>query len=96
MVPNLEIAKNWGKAHQQKIECLDDCVSSDHFQKEVQKCLDALNQKLPSYSSIKYFRLLNKPFAMETGELTPTLKLKRRVIESKYKDEIDSMYDDEV
>ena len=41
---------------------------------------------------IKYYRILPAPFSIEGGEMTPTMKLKKRVIEEKYKDLLDSMY----
>lgn len=60
--------------------------------KKFQEYVDQVNSELASYESIKYFRILPSDFSVETGELTPTLKLKRRVINEKYKTFIDSMY----
>jgi long-chain acyl-CoA synthetase len=47
---------------------------------------------LARYEQIKRFTVLAHPFSEATGELTPTQKLKRRVLEQKYKTEIDGMY----
>ncbi len=44
---------------------------------------------------IKKFTLLPQEFTVESGEITPTLKLKRKVIAEKYKDIIDAMYKDD-
>jgi long-chain acyl-CoA synthetase len=41
---------------------------------------------------IKYFRILQEPFSIEGGDMTPTMKLKKRIIEEKNKDLLDSMY----
>lgn len=59
---------------------------------EVRKEIDAANEKMPRFMQVKYFRVAPHPFSVETGELTPTMKLKKRVIEEKYKDLLDSMY----
>ena len=47
---------------------------------------------LPSYETVKKFRLLPSELTQEGGELTPTLKLKRRIIEKKYAAQIEEMY----
>ena len=47
---------------------------------------------LASFEQIKYFTLLPNEFTQDSGELTPTLKVKRRVIQERYKDRIESMY----
>lgn len=57
-----------------------------------QEYVDKVNAELARFESIKYFRILPIDFSVETGELTPTLKVKRRVITEKYKEIIDSMY----
>jgi len=58
----------------------------------IQKEVDMANEQLPRYMQIKYYRILPAPFSIEGGEMTPTMKLKKRVIEDKYKDLLDSMY----
>ena len=52
----------------------------------------AVNQSLASWESIKYVRILPGDFSTETGELTPSLKLKRKVIAQRYAADIESMY----
>ncbi|TMA26199.1 MAG: long-chain fatty acid--CoA ligase [Deltaproteobacteria bacterium] len=62
---------------------------------KVQEVIDKLNQTLPSYETIKRFTILERDFSQETGELTPTMKVKRKAAAQKYKKEIDAMYDGE-
>jgi long-chain acyl-CoA synthetase len=62
---------------------------------KIQEAVDRLNATLPSYETIKRFTVLDRDFAQETGELTPTLKVKRKACTQKYKKEIDGMYDGE-
>ena len=58
----------------------------------MQSDLKQLSQKLAKFERIKYFKLKRTPFTVEANEITPTLKPKRKVIESKYETEIESMY----
>jgi len=52
----------------------------------------ALNKRLPSYSTIKRFKILPNQFTQEAGEVTPTMKLKRKVVYKKYHDMLESLY----
>jgi long-chain acyl-CoA synthetase len=58
----------------------------------VQQAVDALNAKQASYSTIKKFAILPHDFTQEDGELTPTLKVKRKYCTQKYKDVLDAFY----
>ena len=51
-----------------------------------------LNSRLNRWETIKDFRILDHDLTVEAGELTPSLKLKRRVVEQRYKAVLDSMY----
>ncbi len=56
------------------------------------KEIDRLTPHLAGYEKIKKITLMEKDFEIETGELTPTLKVRRKIVEDKYKDLIDRMY----
>lgn len=56
------------------------------------RAFDELNATLPSYSTIKKFAVLPAELTTEGGELTPSLKIKRRAIETKYRDLLDGLY----
>lgn len=58
----------------------------------VQKEIDELNSQLASFETIKRFRILPRDFTVEAGELTPSLRVRRRVIEKRFKAEFESMY----
>ena len=58
----------------------------------LQRQIDALTPNLAKYEKIKKVALLENEFTIEGGELTPTLKVKRRVIDQKYKDVIEQLY----
>ncbi|MDP3938758.1 MAG: long-chain fatty acid--CoA ligase [Deltaproteobacteria bacterium] len=56
--------------------------------------LDEKNRGLASYESVKKFHLSGQDFTIENGELTPTLKVKRKVVTQKYQDVLDAFYDE--
>ncbi len=58
----------------------------------VKPAIDDLNAGLPSYETIKKFAILPIDFTQEAGELTPSLKVKRKVVEQKYKEILDGFY----
>ncbi|MFY0523919.1 AMP-dependent synthetase/ligase [Archangium gephyra] len=59
----------------------------------VQEILDKVNAELPSYSTLKRFALMDADFSQETGELTPSLKVKRKHVSQKFKAVLDALYD---
>ena len=73
--------------------CSDkDLVANEQIQAMIKKQVDEVNETLPRYEQIKYYKVLDKAFSVETGELTPTLKLKRRIVFEKFKDDIEKLY----
>ena len=60
-----------------------------------QEVVDALNRELSQFERIKKFALLPAEFTIESGELTPTLKVKRKVVEQRWKDAIEGLYGEE-
>jgi long-chain acyl-CoA synthetase len=60
----------------------------------IKKQIDRSNGQLAKYETIKYFKIVPQDFTIETEELTPTLKLKRKVITTNYQHLLDSMYTD--
>jgi long-chain acyl-CoA synthetase len=57
-----------------------------------QEIVDGLNRELSQYERVKRIALLPKEFSIESGELTPTLKVKRKVIEERWRELIDGLY----
>jgi len=92
IVPEFEALTRWAK--EQGIEFKDntELVRHPKVVELIQQRVDLVNQRLAKYEQIKKFVIIDHPFTEEGGELTPTQKKKRRVIEAKYKDLIDSMY----
>jgi len=72
---------------------MEEAVQNEAIIATVQKYVDEVNASLARYETIKYFHILPNDFSVETGELTPTLKMKRKVVNQKYGHIIDTMYD---
>ena len=60
--------------------------------KKYEEVINELNQHFGRVEQVKKFKLMPEEFTEENGELTPTLKLKRKVITSKYQKDIDALY----
>jgi long-chain acyl-CoA synthetase len=58
--------------------------------------VDALNLELAQFERIKRIALLPREFSMDSGELTPTLKVKRKVVEDTWREQIEELYREDV
>ena len=92
LVPDFDRLKNWAKEKGIEYTSQEDLVKKKPVLDLYRKSVDQVNQGLAKYETIKRFAVLPNAFSEAGGELTPTLKLKRRVIEKKYKDLIESLY----
>ncbi len=84
------LAKNKGIPHARPEELTD----NSEFLRLVDDIVTGLNSHLARFETIKKYRVIPHEFSKETGELTATLKVKRRVVQEMYKEIIDSMYAD--
>jgi len=89
--PNFEYIENWMKENniQEKNEKI---YRNDKLINEIQKDIDIHNEKFAQWEKIKKFELTSDPWTIENGLLTPTMKLKRKAIKSKYQDLINKIY----
>jgi len=87
-----EILPGWAAAR--GIEFTDVASMSSHpaVREEIERAVESANNRLARVEQIKRYELLAKPWTPESGELTPTLKLKRRVINERYAPEITALY----
>jgi long-chain acyl-CoA synthetase len=72
-----------------------DLHTSPAIRAQIQTTIDEANTTLARVEQVKKFAILARPFGIDTGELTPTMKIKRKVVAQKYAREIESMYADE-
>jgi long-chain acyl-CoA synthetase len=72
----------------------EELAKHPEFRAYVEEGVEAANMELARVETIKRFEILPQDWSQQTDELTPTQKVKRRVIDEKYEDEIESMYAD--
>jgi long-chain acyl-CoA synthetase len=72
---------------------LANLAASSKLRAVIEREIEEKNRELARYEQIKKFSVLSQDFTIDTGELTPTLKMKRKVVNEKYKDVIESMYE---
>jgi long-chain acyl-CoA synthetase len=87
-----ELAPGWAARNGLDATDLADLAASEQVLAEVQLAVDAANQRLSRIEQVKRFEVLPVEWTAESEELTPTLKLRRRIIHAKYAERIDALY----
>jgi long-chain acyl-CoA synthetase len=87
-----EAMEGWAAENGMEGASYSEIVSSEKAQKMVGDYVEELNGKLNRWETIKKWELLDHDLTVESGELTPSMKVKRNVVEQNYKREIDALY----
>lgn len=85
-----EYAKELNIIYHDRLELIKNHQIVEMFEKRI----EGLQKELAKFEQVKKFKLLPKEFSIDEGELTPTQKLRRKVINDRYQNEIEDMYDD--
>lgn len=93
--PNFAALEGWAKAHGVAIESRAGLVKDAKVVQAYQEIVDRVNGTLAHFEDMKRMRVVAEEWSVEDGTLTPSMKLKRRVVESKYAKEIAEFYADE-
>lgn len=93
IVPEFRLLEQWAKEHKIEFDSRESLCENKQVHDMIMERIDTLQQTLAHYEQVKRFTLLPHHFSMENGELTNTLKMRRPVIYSNYKDVIDKMYE---
>lgn len=94
IVPEYRLLEEYAKANGIEYGSMEELCADKRINEMIKERIDTLQQQLAYYEQVKRFTILPKPFTMENGELTNTLKLKRRVVNENYKAAIDKMYEE--
>lgn len=92
IVPNFEVLQQMMADLNIKYKNTTDLIKNSQVIDFINKRLQKFQKDLPDYEKIKRFTLLPKAFSIDRNEITPTLKLKRKVIYVRYRKEIEAMY----
>jgi long-chain acyl-CoA synthetase len=89
---NYEFVDEWAKRHHITFKSKEDIASNQKLRDRIQAEIDEANQKFGHWEQIKKFEITPDVWTIEAGHLTPTMKMKRKVIKEIYKDLIEKIY----
>ena len=94
IVPEYKLLEEYARTHDIAYNSREDLCRDKRIIRMLTDRIETLQQSLAHYEQVKRFTLLPQAFSMERGELTNTLKIKRRVLNENYKEQIDMMYEE--
>lgn len=94
IIPNFIYLHEYAQTHHLEFKDNKGLIGHPEINKLIEKEIENLNANFGKWEQIKKFTLLSNEWTSESGELTPTMKVKRKVINEKYKKEIEAMYTD--
>jgi long-chain acyl-CoA synthetase len=95
VVPNFEKLEGYARASKIEFSDRTDLVRNEKISSFVKSEIDRATPNLAQYERIKRIALLDRDFEIGRGELTPSLKVKRNIVEQKYRDVIEALYEEE-
>ena len=94
--PEFDFVKRWAELHNLDIgQTPEEMVKSPELKKRIEKEIEKLNQKLGNWEQVKRIELTPEIWSVDNGMLTPTMKLKRKVIKERYIDLYNKLYEKE-
>ncbi len=95
IMPNFAALESWAKEHGVSALNRHELTEDPQIRAEYQSIVDKVNATLANFETIKRFRLVPDEWTIDSGELTPSMKLRRRIITQKYAQQIAGFYADE-
>ena len=90
--PNFPALESWAKANNVRFSSRQDLVANAEVQSLYEGIVEGVNRNMARFEKLKRVMLVADEFSVDNGALTPTLKLRRRVIEDRYRKQIDELY----
>jgi long-chain acyl-CoA synthetase len=91
IVPQFERLREWAKMQGLLVQSDAELVALPEVKQLIKQEIDRLTSHLAEFEKVRRFTLLDHPFSIETGELTPTLKVRRHFIKQRYAKELEAM-----
>jgi long-chain acyl-CoA synthetase len=92
IVPDFEAVKEYADSNKIPYADEKDLVKNDTIYKLLEADMVQFQKKLANYERVRKFVLLDRPFTIDSGEITPSMKIKRKIVEENYNDLIEMMY----
>jgi long-chain acyl-CoA synthetase len=92
VVPNVPLLREWAKRHRYGFIDDDALLARAETHEKIEREVKRMLRDLARYEVPKRFVLVREDFSIEAGELTPTMKVRRRIVEERYKDRIEAAY----
>ncbi len=93
IVPDFEAVKEYADSHKIPYSSTEELAKNAEIYKVIENDMTKLQKQLANYERVRKFVLLDKPFSIETGEITPSMKIKRKFVEERYRHMIEEMYE---
>ena len=93
IVPDFEAVKEYADSHKIPYSTIEELAKTKEVYDLIDNEMGKFQKKLANYERVRKFILLEKPFSMENGEITPSLKIRRKFIEERYGNLIEEMYE---
>lgn len=93
IVPDFEVLEEYAEEQEISYDSMEDLVEREEIRKIYEKEIKRYSHELASHEKIRTLRIVPEEFTVEGGELTPTLKIKRRIVEDKYHHLIHEMFE---
>jgi len=94
IVPDFEAIKEYADSNRIPYENAEDLTKNQEIYELIEKDMVKFQKQLANYERVRKFVLLDKPFTLEAGEVTPSLKVRRKFVEERYGNLIEEMYND--
>jgi long-chain acyl-CoA synthetase len=94
-VPNFDKLEEYARSNSIRFVDRSELVKNEKIGNFIKAEVDRATPSLASFERIKKIALLERDFEIEKGEITPTLKVKRNIIEKKYQDLINALYEED-